>query len=185
MSQRRTGPRPNAPRRAGSNFPWMWVGTALVVVVVIGFIFLASRQSAVQAESVECNRTEQMGYHVHANLKIYINGENVPVTPNTGVRSDCMFWLHTHDSSGTIHVEGPRAMNFTLGQFLKIWDKTLSPTELMGYKVEGEKQIKVYVDGQEYTGDPAQVPLKSRTVVTLEYGPPFPPPRPFQFQPNE
>jgi hypothetical protein len=185
MSQRRSVPRRNQPRRAGG-FPWIWVGTALVVVLVVGGIVLASRPGGTaQAQDPECNRNEHFTYHVHANLKIFVNGQNVPVPGNVGIRADCLYWLHTHDAAGTIHVEAPRVSNFTLGQFFKVWEKSLSPTEMMGYKVDDQHQIKAFVDGQEYTGDPAQIPLKSRSVITLQYGPPFVPPHTHQFQPNE
>ncbi|HEX2174229.1 MAG TPA: hypothetical protein VHL09_17490 [Dehalococcoidia bacterium] len=189
MSQRRPGARRPPPGRARRQFPWMWVVTGLIVAGVVGFIVLASRggggDGTASAATIECSRNEYFNHHVHANLRIYVNGQNVPVPANVGIRTDCLYWLHTHDSSGTIHVEAPRTANYTLGQFFQVWEKTLSPTELMGYQVDDQHQIKAFVDGQEYTGDPAQIPLKGRSVITLQYGPPFMPPHTHQFQPNE
>ena len=43
--------------------------------------------------------------------------------------------LHTHDDSGTIHVESTANRNYTLGEFLNIW----------GIDLEG-KTVKVTVD---------------------------------------
>jgi hypothetical protein len=45
--------------------------------------------------------------------------------------------LHTHDSSGTIHVESLINRNYTLGEFLNIWGIDLN-----------NKVIKVTADGK-------------------------------------
>ncbi len=37
-------------------------------------------------------------------------------------QKNCIYWLHTHDDTGTIHIESPVEQNITLGQFLKIWE---------------------------------------------------------------
>ena len=44
--------------------------------------------------------------------------------------------LHTHDYSGTIHVESTANRNYTLGEFLNVW----------GIDLEG-KTVKATVDG--------------------------------------
>ena len=188
MSRPRPGSRRQPRRQTGRPFPTAWVLTGLIVAAVIGALILMTRPATdtASAEAVECNRNEHFAQHVHVNLRIYINGEQVPVPANVGIRPDCLYWLHTHDGLGTIHVEAPhRDRTFTLGQFFKVWDRTISPTELMGNKTDDTHQIKAWVNGEEYTGDPAQIPLKSRAVITLQYGPPFQPPHTHQFQPNE
>jgi hypothetical protein len=188
MSRQRPGSRRQPRRRSGRSFPTAWVITGLIVVGVIGALILLTRPtSQTAAAEVECNRNEHFTQHAHANLRIYINGEQVPLPANVGIRpGDCLYWLHTHDGSGTIHVEAPvRDRVFTLGQFFKVWDRTLSSTEMMGYQVDETHQIKAWVNGEEYTGDPAEIPLRQHAVITLQYGPPFQPPHTHQFQPNE
>ena len=45
-----------------------------------------------------------------------------PISANIGIIPEkCIYWLHTHDNSGLIHIESPIKENFTLGQFLHIW----------------------------------------------------------------
>src|SRR5215211_1157775 len=124
MSRQQPRSRRSPQRRTGRRFPTLWVATGAIVVAVVGLIFVAAQGgSQTAASEVECNRTEFGTYHVHANLKIYINGQEVPVPANVGVRpGDCLFWLHTHDGSGTIHVEAPSPRDYTLGQFFKIWE---------------------------------------------------------------
>lgn len=187
MSSRRAGSRRQPNRRGSGGFPYLWVATGAIVVLVVGFIFLATRGGGdpAAAAEIECNRNKQLRYHVHTNLKIYVEGQEVPVPANVGIQPDCLYWLHTHDASGTIHVEAPQRQDYTLGQFFEIWGRTLSPTELIGYQADDTHQIKAYLNGQEWTGNPADIPLEARGVITLMYGPPFPPPHTHQFQPNE
>lgn len=187
MSSRRSGGR-RQQQRSGGGIPYLWIITAVIVVAVVGFIYLATRQdgdTTASAAEIECNRTEHLRYHVHVNLKIYVEGQEVPVPANVGIRPDCLYWLHTHDASGTVHVEAPQRQHYTLGQFFNIWGRNLSETELIGYTVDETHQIKAYVNGEEWTGNPADIPLESRAVITLMYGPPFPPPHTHQFGPNE
>jgi hypothetical protein len=44
--------------------------------------------------------------HIHAHLDVFKNGQTNPIPPNTGtIPNQCIYWLHTHDDTGVIHVE--------------------------------------------------------------------------------
>jgi hypothetical protein len=45
-------------------------------------------------------------------------------------------------------------------------------------------QVKAWVNGQPYTGDPAKIPLASKEQVVLEIGPPFSEPPTYTWDPN-
>src|SRR5437016_1935131 len=47
--------------------------------------------------------------HIHPRLSIIVDGQKVPVPANIGIEPSgrTMAALHTHDDSGTIHVESP------------------------------------------------------------------------------
>ncbi len=67
--------------------------------------------------------------HIHPDLRIVINGDAEVIPANIGVTPACMRPIHTHDSTGRLHIEFPRQRNFTLGEFFKIWDKPF-PSEI-------------------------------------------------------
>lgn len=123
---------------------------------------------------IPCEATEKLTYHVHSRLTIYINNQRAPVPAEVGIRNTCIFWLHTHDVSGVIHVEAPSKRSFTLGQFFQLWGQPLSQTALLNSKTDAQHEIRAFVSGRLVTGDPAAIPLEDNADIMLMYGPPFP-----------
>jgi hypothetical protein len=62
-------------------------------------------------------------FHIHAMLRIYVNGKQQPVPANIGIDPQGRFLapLHTHDGSGIVHIESERPYPFTLGEFFAVW----------------------------------------------------------------
>jgi len=72
---------------------------------------------------ITCDKVEHLVYHNHTKLVIKIQNETQNIPAGIGIiPNDCIFWLHTHDDSGIIHVESPIKTAFSLDQFLKVWD---------------------------------------------------------------
>ena len=77
--------------------------------------------------------------HYHPNLKVIVDGQQLPIDPNTGInQTGCregMRWIHVHDASDSgftrLHIETPSKMNVPLGAFFEIWDRQGGP-KLMG-----------------------------------------------------
>jgi len=78
----------------------------------------------------------------------------------------------------------PSQRAFVLGEFFDIWGQPLSSTQVLGFKADAQHSLQFFVDGQQYSGDPRQIPLAAHTLITIEYGPPFLPPPPFTFPPG-
>jgi hypothetical protein len=85
---------------------------------------------------VPCGSGEQLRYHVHARLTLFVNGKprSVPLGVGIGVPvrtqsshggrfasgGSCFSFLHTHAADGVIHIEAPGRVTFTLGQFFAV-----------------------------------------------------------------
>ncbi|MFM8403370.1 MAG: hypothetical protein ACKN98_02345, partial [Candidatus Limnocylindrus sp.] len=68
-------------------------------------------------------------YHIHSQLTIKLpDGTTAEVPPNIGISEDCMYWLHTHETDGQLHVEAPDETLATLADFLEIWRRSTNPT---------------------------------------------------------
>src|SRR4051794_39395730 len=57
-------------------------------------------------DGIKCDKAEHFNFHYHAHLDIFVNGFSYLVPAGIGIKPpDCIYWLHTHDISGIIHVE--------------------------------------------------------------------------------
>lgn len=144
---------------------------AVAAASVAGAVLYQPAQAAV-ISGVECNRTEQLNYHVHTHLDVFVNGQERQVPGNTGILSSpsCLYWLHTHDTTGLIHVEAPQTRDFILGQFLDIWEQTSDSAGFFD-SVSG-MNATAYVDGDQFEGNYKDVPLESLEQIALVYGEP-------------
>jgi hypothetical protein len=117
---------------------------------------------------ISCDRGEQSAYHIHVLLAIYINGQQVMVPGQIGIAPDgsCIYWLHTHDNSGIVHIEAPATVAVSIVHFLAIWAQQFSnlgfPQELF------QPGWYAYVNGQAVANIGA-IALQDRTVIALVY----------------
>ncbi|MBI4491211.1 MAG: hypothetical protein HY690_00245 [Chloroflexi bacterium] len=136
------------------------------------------------SEEVGCSTTEQLGYHVHAYVAIFVEGQPVVVPANIGLRRECIGWLHTHDASGILHVEAPAPHAYTLGTFFRLWGRPIDATHLLDRVADEQHEVVAYVNGQQFAGAPETIPLDRHAAIVLEYGPPFVPPPAYTFPPG-
>ena len=116
---------------------------------------------------------EQLDFHIHQHLDLFVNGERVTVPANIGIAPGVgIAILHTHDSSGVIHVESPERRDFTLGDFFDVWGVRLSDTCLGGYCDDGSDSLRAFVNGRAFDGDPSQTLLREHEEIVLAYGTP-------------
>ena len=111
--------------------------------------------------------------HRHTRLEINVNGQPVEVPANLGINQDAGIFspLHTHDVDGVIHTESDDP-NFSpnLGTLFDVWGLRLTDDCIGAYCAEGNKELRVFVDGEEVTGDPREVPLTDLSVIVVTYG---------------
>jgi hypothetical protein len=157
----------------------------LLVVAALRGVRTASGMQQVPAApngepvaGISCDAMEGNRIHIHQHLVIFDHGKEVAIPPNVGQRpqKQCLYWLHTHTPDGIIHIEAPLNRTFTLGDFFKVWGQPLTKTSASTAHADKGTSLKVWVDGNPYTKDPATIPLASHTDIVIEAGPPFPKP---------
>jgi hypothetical protein len=125
---------------------------------------------------VQCNPGEMLTYHVHSHLTIIVDGKAHYAPAYVGFSlNDCLYWLHTHQADGVIHIEAPTGIHPTLGAFFKVWGEPISLTRVWKYSVKPGQQMRVIVNNKLFHGNPANVVLGSHKNITIEIGPPFQP----------
>jgi len=112
--------------------------------------------------------------HHHADLYISVNGQTVTIPANVGLNSanpTVASPLHTHTDKGTIHIESADAsFEPVLGQFMDVWGVYFTQDCLGGDCATGDTKIRAYVNGDEWSGDPTQIPLNDGDVIFLTFG---------------
>lgn len=146
---------------------------------------LAPTWSGVKGQTIDgvsSNQMEQLAYHIHAHLSIFINGTQKTVPYGIGIEQPwstqadgssefvnsgaAFYYLHTHDDTGVIHIESPTSALYTLGQFFAEWNVPLSSTQIGS----NTGAVTVYINGSKYTGDPSKIQLHSHDVIQLDLG---------------
>ncbi|HVX03179.1 MAG TPA: hypothetical protein VHA09_08500 [Nitrososphaera sp.] len=144
---------------------------AVVAISVISALLYKPPPAQAAISGVECHSTEVTNYHVHSHLDVYVDGQKQELPSGIGIKTSppsCLFWLHTHDASGMVHVEAPEKKDFTLGQFIDIWNQTYTQSKPFFEGVAG-KPITAYVNGTQVT-DYRSIPLESRKEIVLVFG---------------
>lgn len=124
----------------------------------------------VKAAGLPLLQMDATDVHFHAHLDVLIDGKPVPVPDNVGIGATSLSPLHTHDATGVVHVEAPKAARFTLGQFFTEWNVRLIGTCLGGLCVDATHQLAVFVNGTPFTGDPRQLVLAAHQEIAVVYG---------------
>jgi len=128
------------------------------------------------ADRFEASGLPQSGteaYHIHALLRVYVNGKQQPIPANIGIDPSGAFLaaLHTHDTSGIIHMESDNFFPFKLGQFFDIWGVKFTDSQIGAYYNQGQNTLQVYVNGKKIA-DPVNYQLKRHDTIVVAYGKP-------------
>jgi len=168
---------------------------ALIVVAVIAFTGGRTTAQRVRAtptgatvDGIACQTSEQVAYHLHAHLAIYASGARRVVPAGIGIPGPqqvvdgfvaggkCLYWLHTHDATGVVHIESPVRRVYTLGQFFDVWGRPLSDTQVGG----ATGHVTAFVNCKRFADDPRSIKLIPHAVIQLDVGK-IVPPQPFAF----
>ena len=143
-------------------------------------------------DGVPCLREDLPVRHFHVHLSILLDGAEVTVPAGIGVgrpwgqandgfilTGSCFAWIHTHDTSGVVHVFTQVGQSYALGQVFSVWGQPLTAGVALGV----HEPLTVLVDGRGFVGDPRSVPLSNLENIVLELGrpPATPPPALYDF----
>ncbi len=135
---------------------------------------------------IKCGPTEQLAYHIHAHLTVYVNGQPRALPGGIGIPGSqvvqsaqgpvaaggqCIYWLHTHAPDGVIHIESPTRRIYTLGDFFNEWHQPLSANQVAG----ASGHVTAFLNGKPWTKDPTAIPLTPHAVIQLNVGSPVVP----------
>lgn len=132
-------------------------------------------------DGIEGSSREMLKVHVHAHLALFNKGQQIAIPYGIGIvrpfqvnngfvgTGAGIYWLHTHDATGIIHVESPDSRTYTLGQFFDIWGQPLDAQNVAGL----QGAVRAFVNGKAYIGSLRGIVLGGHTQITLQVGAPF------------
>jgi hypothetical protein len=142
------------------------------------------RSPATAVDGIQCQGAEQVLFHIHAHLTVFVDGtarrvpygigipgaqvSPTPVGPYVATGS-CFYWLHTHAADGIIHIESPVERTYMLGDFFDLWGQTLNSTEVG----PARGAVTALYNGQVFRGNPRDIPLTKHAQIQLEVGRPL------------
>lgn len=128
------------------------IGGILTVLMLVGAIFLLTKQQSEEASVPEDQVVSRRGIHWHPTLTILIKGQKQEITPNIGIGGNIHQPIHTHDNSGTLHLEvkGLVTKDETkLSRFFQIWGKQFNANCIFDKCNGDEGTVKMTANGQE------------------------------------
>ena len=156
--------------------PWSYIIPVVVIIIVVGALLVYSTTiktpSAVMSGPYgpypfQCLSAEGTVMHIHPYLRIIINGQNITIPADIGINGNsCLEPVHTHDTSGIIHIESPDSTTqYTLGEFFQIWNSSkgsivingtsypivFNATDILGFKADATHKVVILVDGNPST----------------------------------
>lgn len=167
-SRRETRTKPRSLRKR--NRHPVAIGLAAVAIVVGLGLYLVVAPSF-SSPPFPCIAEQNYYIHIHPYLQIWVDGKNVSMPANIGITlsGGCLEPIHTHDTSGILHIELSQAeanRNWTLGDFFTIWKYTCSlqpaqcpivngtsrpvvfdQTNLLGFTADSSHKVTMLVNG--------------------------------------
>jgi hypothetical protein len=145
-------------------------------------------------DGVPCLTEDLPQHHIHVHLLILYDGVGVTVPAGIGVgrpwgvegtgfiaTGECFAWIHTHDTTGVVHIVTPEEKAFTLGQLFEVWGHPLGAGSALGY----DGSLVMLVNGKRIDGDLRAVRLENLESIVLELGKPPAVPAPAQYNFSE
>lgn len=138
-----------------------------ILAVIIVLLVTGNRQTntAIVSETgteIPClpNGHQQVASHIHPILTISVNDVKEAIPANIGINGTCMREVHTHDTTGTIHIETKElGVTYTLADFFAVWDEP----------VEREGNALAIIQDGEVKESAESVILTDHSVIEMNY----------------
>jgi hypothetical protein len=162
---------------------WILVGVGVLLAVFIGLaltwiIAPSMNSSSLTSASTTNSRPIISGISCDS-MEHFINGNPYPIPAEIGiVPNQCIYWMHTHDNTGIIHIESPKDRDFTLGEFFDIWGEKFDNNQIFNNVVgkggSNNNTLSVYINGDKVSNltDYKEIKINAHDEIVIVYGTP-------------
>lgn len=144
-------------QRRQRNIASLLIAIVIIAIIVTAVIFYPRpppNPVGLPGYLSHCVTSSTYVYHSHPNLTIVISGapQSLPATASLS----CLQPIHTHDSSGILHVETDDNRDYTLGDWFLLWGNWASnsnfaifnSTQIFGSRIGSGHTLSMTVNGQ-------------------------------------
>jgi len=162
---------------------------ALTLGVIVALIALGTVAITTALEDVKTRTNEledkPLVMHMHVALNIIINDEQVIIPGNVGIDPSLykthdldrygiknpkkIYPVHTHDTSGVIHIESTELRTFNLSQFFDVWGQTFNEECIMDKCNNEFNKVTMFIDGVQSSEFGEHV-FRNNERITIIYG---------------
>jgi len=139
-----------------------------LIVAMLAVLLTACASQPENILDINLKDHNKLALHIHPILQIEINGQQQMIPANIGISSEGMRVIHTHDATGTLHVESPTPHQFYLQDFFTIWGKEFSDQCIFQHCENETHDLKMYVNGEE-SGLFGALPLRDKDIIRIVY----------------
>jgi len=119
--------------------------------------------------SINLREHKNLVLHIHPVVEMVISEKVYPIPANIGIKNNEMRVIHTHDSSGALHIESPYQHQFYLRDFFTVWGMNLNSTCIFSYCEDSSHRLRFYVNGVE-SDLRENMPLHDKDKIRIVYG---------------
>ncbi len=133
------------------------IGVLIAIIIAAVFLIHVPPNAVPLPDYLSHCVTGAQVYHSHPSVTITINGQGslLPTTFNSG----CGQPIHTHDSTGVLHVETDQSRDYTLGDWFLLWGNyansaqtaIFNSTQIFNFKTDATHNLTMTVNGQNST----------------------------------
>lgn len=128
------------------------IGGGLFALLLLWYVSVGFGPEELTTEQVlqyNLREHKNLVLHIHPVVEIMIEGERHLIPANLGITQQGMRVIHTHDRTGTLHVEAPVPWQFYLEDFFTIWGKKFTKECIFEYCEDEDHELIVEVNGQQ------------------------------------
>src|SRR3989344_5238321 len=116
-------------------------------IITGGAVGVSNSCQTISATEMNIGGHQNLALHIHSNLEIIIDGIPQIIPADIGIESGIMRPIHTHDSTGKIHIEAQCVRTFYLEEFFDIWGREFSTNQIFD-RTTVEGTLIITVNGQ-------------------------------------
>ena len=146
-----------------------WIVVSIILVASIFFFMrIYSQPKEESIMDVNLREHKNLALHIHPILEIQVLEQQFTIPANIGISAKGMRVIHTHDSTGKLHIESPYPHQFYLDDFFTIWGKKLNSSCIFEYCEDQSHELTFYVNGVK-SNEKENIPLKDEEQIKIVY----------------